>query len=146
MMIDRTDPLPVVKQAKLLGLSRGTVYYLPRATSPADLALMRQIDQLHLEHPFMGQRMLVRQLKRQGVQVGRVHVRTLMQRMGICAMAPQPGTSRPARGHKIYPYLLRNVRVTQANWMRLHKRLADDHAGVVLPPIQPARNGVMDRH
>jgi len=115
MMIDRTDPLPVVKQAKLLGLSRGTVYYLPRATSPADLALMRQIDQLHLEHPFMGQRMLVRQLKRQGVQVGRVHVRTLMQRMGICAMAPQPGTSRPARGHKIYPYLLRNVRVTQAN-------------------------------
>ena len=78
MMIDRTDPLPVGKQAKLLGISRGTVYYLPRATSPADLALMRQIDQLHLEHPFMGQRMLVRQLKRQGVQVGRVHVRTLM--------------------------------------------------------------------
>jgi putative transposase len=115
MMIDRTDPLPVGKQAKLLGISRGTVYYLPRAISPADLALMRQIDQLHLEHPFMGQRMLVRQLKRQGVQVGRVHVRTLMQRMGICAMAPQPGTSRRAPGHKIYPYLLRNVRVTQAN-------------------------------
>ena len=101
MMIDRTDPLPVGKQAKLLGISRGTVYYLPRATSQADLALMRQIDQLHLEHPFMGQRMLVRQLKRQGVQVGRLHVRTLMQRMGICAMAPQPGTSRPAPGHKV---------------------------------------------
>ena len=115
MMIDRTDPLPVRKQAKLLGISRGTVYYLPRATSQADLALMRQIDQLHLEHPFMGQRMLVRQLKRQGVQVGRLHVRTLMQRMGICAMAPQPGTSRPAPGHKIYPYLLRHVHVTQAN-------------------------------
>ena len=115
MMIDRTDSLPVGKQAKLLGISRGTVYYLPRATSQADLALMRQIDQLHLEHPFMGQRMLVRQLKRQGVQVGRLHVRTLMQRMGICAMAPQPGTSRPAPGHKIYPYLLRHVHVTQAN-------------------------------
>jgi len=55
MMIDRTDSLPVGKQAKLLGISRGTVYYLPRATSQADLALMRQIDQLHLEHPFMGQ-------------------------------------------------------------------------------------------
>ena len=95
MMIDRTDSLPVGKQAKLLGISRGTVYYLPRATSQADLALMRQIDQLHLEHPFMGQRMLVRQLKRQGVQVGRLHVRTLMQRMGICAMAPQPGTGNP---------------------------------------------------
>ena len=64
----------------------------------ADLALIRQIDQLHLEHPFMGQRMLVRQLKRQGVQVGRLHVRTLMQRMGICALAPQPVTSRPAPG------------------------------------------------
>jgi putative transposase len=115
MMIDRTDPLPVGKQAKLLGISRGTVYYLPRATSQTDLALTQQIDQLHLEHPFMGQRMLVRQLKRQGVQVGRLHVRTLMQRMGICAMAPQPGTSRPATGHKIYPYLLRHVRVTQAN-------------------------------
>ena len=115
MMIDRTDPLPVGKQAKLLGISRGTVYYLPRATSQADLALMRQIDQLHLEHPFMGQRMLVRQLARQGVEVGRLHVRTLMQHMGIYAMAPQPGTSRPAPGHKIYPYLLRHVSVTQAN-------------------------------
>ncbi len=115
MMIDRTDPLPVGKQAKLLGISRGAVYYLPRATSQADLALMRQIDQLHLEHPFMGQRMLVRQLKRQGVHVGRLHVRTLMRRMGICVMAPQPGTSCPAPGHKIYPYLLRDVRVTQAN-------------------------------
>ena len=115
MMIDRGDPLPVGKQAKLLGISRGTVYYLPRASSATDLALMRQIDQLHLEYPFMGQRMLVRQLARQGVQVGRLHVRTLMQRMGICAMAPQPGTSRPSPGHKIYPYLLRGVRVIQAN-------------------------------
>ncbi len=91
------------------------MYYLHRATSQADLALMRQIDQLQLEHPFMGQRMLVRQLKRQGVQVGRLQERTLMQRMGICAMAPQPGTSRPAPRHKIYPYLLRHAYVTQAN-------------------------------
>ena len=115
MMIDRDDALPVNKQAKLLGISRGTVYYMPRAVSPADLALMRQIDELHLEHPFMGQRMLVRQLKRQGLQVGRLHVRTLMRRMGICAMAPQPGTSGPAPGHKVYPYLLRHVPITQAN-------------------------------
>jgi putative transposase len=69
MMIDRIDPLPVGKQAELLGISRGTMYYLPRATSQADLTLIRQTDQLHLEHPFMGQCMLVRQLKRQGVQV-----------------------------------------------------------------------------
>ena len=103
MMIDRTDPLPVVKQAKLLAISRGTVYYTPRPTSEADLALMRRIDELHLEHPFMGQRMLIRQLKREGIVVGRVHMRTLMLRMGIHAMAPQPGTSKPAPGHKIYP-------------------------------------------
>ena len=115
MMIDRTDSLPLGKQAKLLGISRGTVYYTPRPTSQADLALMRRIDELHLEHPFMGQRMLVRQLKRQGVQVGRLHVRTLMLRMGIHAMAPQPGTSQPAPGHKIYPYLLRHVPITAAN-------------------------------
>ena len=97
MMIDRTDQLPVVKQAKLLSISRGTVYYLPRATSPADLALIRRIDQLHLEHPFMGQ------LKRQGTVVGRVHMRTQMQRIGIHAMAPHHGSSQPALGHKTYP-------------------------------------------
>ena len=115
MMIGRTDPLPVVKQAKLLAISRDTVYYTPRLTSEAGLALMRRIDELHLEHPFMGQRMLVRQPKRQSVQVGRLHVRTLMLRMGIHAMAPQRGTSRPAPGHKIYPYLLRHVPITGIN-------------------------------
>jgi putative transposase len=115
MMIDRSDPLPVGKQAKLLGISRGAVYYMPRATSQADLTLMRRIDEMHLDFPFMGQRMLIRQLKRTGVVVGRVHMRTLMRRMGICAMAPQPGTSRPAPGHKIYPYLLRHVPIMQAN-------------------------------
>ena len=88
---------------------------MPRATSQADLALMRRIDGLHLDFPFMGQRMLIRQLKREGLWVGRVHMRTLMQRMGICAMAPQPGTSRPAPEHKVYPYLLRHVRITAAN-------------------------------
>lgn len=109
MRIDRDNKLPVSRQAKLLQISRGTVYYTPRPTSKADLALMRRIDELHLEHPFM------RQLKRQGVQVGRLHVRTLMLRMGICAMAPQPGTSQPAPGHKIYTYLLRYVPIIQAN-------------------------------
>ena len=115
MMIDRDDKLSVSQQAKLLGISRGSVYYLPRAVSEADLALMRRIDQLHLEHPFMGQRMLIRQLKREGTVVGRVHMRTLMLRMGIHAMAPQPGTSKTAPGHKIYPYLLRHVPITAAN-------------------------------
>ena len=114
-MIDRNNKLSISRQAKLLGISRGSVYYLPQGASQAELALMRQIDELHLEHPFMGARQLVRQLRRLGFEVGRLHVRTLMLRMGIRAMAPQPGTSKPAPGHKVYPYLLRNVAVVRAN-------------------------------
>ena len=114
-MIDRDNELSISAQAKLLGISRGSVYYLPQGASQAELALMRQMDELHLEHPFMGARQLVRQLRRLGFEVGRLHVRTLMLRMGIQAMAPQPGTSKPAPGHKVYPYLLRNVAVVRAN-------------------------------
>ncbi len=114
-MIDRHDQVSVKRQAQLLGISRGSVYYLPRPTSEVDLALMRRIDQLHLEHPFMGARMLRDQLAREGIHVGRRHVGTLMQRMGITALAPQPGTSKRAPGHKIYPYLLRKLAVTRAN-------------------------------
>jgi putative transposase len=114
-MIDREHALPITCQAQVLGMSRGSVYYLPRPISAADLALMRRIDELHLEHPFMGARMLRRQLKLEGVAVGRRHIATLMQRMGIQALAPQPGTSKRAPGHKIYPYLLRNLAVCRSN-------------------------------
>ena len=114
-MIDREHKLSITAQASLLKISRGTVYYLPQPVGPADLALMRRIDQLHLEHPFMGARMLRDQLDRQGIHVGRRHVRTLMLRMGIEALAPQPGTSKATPGHKIYPYLLRKLAITQAN-------------------------------
>jgi putative transposase len=114
-MIDRDHPLSITRQAELLDISRGTVYYLPRPVSAADLALMRKIDALHLEHPFMGARMLRDQLRRQGIDAGRRHIRTLMYRMGIEALAPQPGTSKAAPGHKIYPYLLRNLAITRAN-------------------------------
>jgi putative transposase len=114
-MIDRDHPLSITRQAKLLEISRGTVYYLPRPVSPADLALMRRIDELHLEHPFMGARMLRRQLARQHIRAGRRHIGTLMLRMGIQALAPQPGTSKVAPGHKIYPYLLRKLAITRAN-------------------------------
>ena len=114
-MIDRDHQLSITRQAKLLEISRGTVYYLPRPVSPADLALMRRIDELHLEHPFMGARMLRRQLARQGIHAGRRHIGTLMLRMGIQALAPQPGTSKAAPGHKIYPYLLRKLTITRAN-------------------------------
>jgi putative transposase len=114
-MIDRDHALPITRQAQVLGMSRGAVYYLPRPISAADLALMRRIDELHLEHPFMGARMLRRQLQREGIGVGRRHIATLMQRMGIEALAPQPGTSKRAPGHKIYPYLLRRLAVVRSN-------------------------------
>ena len=114
-MIDRDHDLSITRQADLLGISRGSVYYLARAVSAADLALMRRIDELHLEHPFMGARMLRDQLHRQGIGVGRRHIGTLMQRMGITALAPQPGTSKRAPGNKIYPYLLRKLSITRPN-------------------------------
>jgi putative transposase len=114
-MIDRSHDLSITRQAELLGFSRGSVYYLPRPTSEADLQLMRRLDELHLQHPFMGARMLRDQLLREGLQVGRRHVTTLMQRMGMEALCPQPGSSKPAPGHKIYPYLLRTLAITRAN-------------------------------
>lgn len=114
-MIDRDHELSITRQARLLNISRGTVYYLPQPVSLADLALMRKIDELHLEHPFMGARQLRDQLARQAIRVGRRHIRTLMLRMGIEALAPQPGTSKAAPGHKIYPYLLRKLAITRAN-------------------------------
>ena len=114
-MIDRDHKLSITRQATLLNISRGSVYYLPQPVSAADLALMRRIDELHLEHPFMGARMLRDQLNRQGIGVGRRHVRALMLRMGIEALAPQPGTSQAAPGHKVYPYLLRKLSITRSN-------------------------------
>ena len=115
MMIDRNHSLSISRQAELLDISRGAVYYQPRPISDADLALMRRIDELHLQHPFMGARMLRRMLAQEGIQVGRRRIGTLMKRMGIEALAPQPGTSKAQPGHKIYPYLLRNLAVTRAN-------------------------------
>jgi putative transposase len=114
-MIDRSHDLSITRQAELLGFSRGSVYYLPRPVNEADLQLMRRLDELHLDHPFMGARMLRDQLLREGLHVGRRHVTTLMQRMGIEALCPQPGSSKPAPGHKIYPYLLRKLPITRAN-------------------------------
>ncbi len=114
-MIDREHELSITRQAQLLGMSRGSVYYLSRPVSAADLELMRRIDRLHLEHPFMGTRMLRDQLARDGIQVGRRHIGTLMRHMGIESLAPQPGTSKRNPGHKIYPYLLRKLSITRAN-------------------------------
>jgi len=107
-MIDRNHALPVTRQARLLGLSRSSVYYSPRAVSDADLALMRRIDALHLEHPFAGARMLRDLLRQEGIVVGRKHIGTLMRRMGIQALYRKPNTRRRQRGHTVYPYRLRH--------------------------------------
>jgi len=114
-MIDRDHRLSLGRQARALGISRGSVYTLPRSTPDADLALMRRIDELHLEYPFAGSRMLKGLLKAEGHQAGRLHVSTLMKKMAIEALYRRPNTSKPARGHTIYPYLLRNVAVARPN-------------------------------
>src|SRR5579864_8098626 len=114
-MIDRGHALPIARQAKALNLSRGCVYYKPRPVSAEDLAIMRRLDELHLDYPFAGSRMLRAMLSREGVSVGRRHVATLMRRMGIAAIYRRPNTSKPAPGHKIYPYLLRGMKIERAN-------------------------------
>ena len=114
-MIDRTHDLPITKQAAALNISRGSVYYLPRPVSAADLALMRRIDELHLEFPFAGSRLLRDLLAAEGSKIGRRHVATLMKRMGIEALYRRPRTTKPEPGHKIYPYLLRGVAITRPN-------------------------------
>jgi putative transposase len=102
-MIDSSHELPVTRQANLLSISRGSVYYKARAVSVADLASMRRLDELHLDHPFAGSRMLRDLLVGEGIAIGRRHVATLMKRMAIEALYRRPNTSRPAPGHKIYP-------------------------------------------
>ncbi len=114
-MIDATHALSISRQAQLAGISRGSVYYVPKSVSQADLVLMRRLDALHSEHPFMGARMLRDQLNREGFDVGRKHVGTLMKRMGIAALYRKPGTSTKHPGHEIYPYLLRGLTINRAN-------------------------------
>jgi putative transposase len=114
-MIDRQHSLPLAKQAKALSISRGTLYYVSRPVPATDLALMRRIDELHLEYPFAGSRMMQGLLKKEGFSAGRLHVATLMKRMGIAAIYRRPNTSKPDPGHKIYPYLLRNVPILRPN-------------------------------
>jgi putative transposase len=110
-MIDRSHDLPLTRQAQVLKLSRSSLYYRPRPVSAADLAIMRRIDELHLDYPFAGSRMLRDLLRGEGLAIGRAHVITLMKRMGIEAIYRRPNTSKPEPGHKIHPYLLRGLTI-----------------------------------
>jgi len=114
-MIDRTHALPLTRQAKILNLSRSGLYYRACPVSPAELAIMRRMDELHLDYPFAGSRMLRDFLRGEGIRIGRDHVRTLMKRMEIEAIYRPPNTSKPAPGNKIYPYLLRSVVIDRPN-------------------------------
>lgn len=114
-MIDREHKLPLTSQSEALNISRGSIYYEPLPVSTEDLALMRRMDELHLEFPFAGSRMLRDLLAADGSKVGRRHITTLMRKMGIEAVYRRPNTSKPAAGHKIYPYLLRGLAIERPN-------------------------------
>ena len=114
-MIDPTHQLAVVRQCQLLGLARSTAYYQPRPVTDTALGLMRRIDELHLQYPFAGARMLRDVLRREGYGVGRRQVATLMRRMGITAIYCRPRTSQRHPAHRIYPYLLRQLTITRPN-------------------------------
>ena len=114
-MIERGSEVAVKRQAELLDLSRSSVYYTPRALSERDLRLMRRLDELHLQLPYYGSRKLAAQLRREGHEVGRRHVATLMRRMGIEAVYRRPRTSIPALGAAIYPYLLSGILIERPN-------------------------------
>ena len=115
-MIRRDRPgLSLGRQCGLLSISRSSFYYVLKGESPENLALMRRIDELFLKYPFYGSRQMVRQLRREGIRVGRHRVRRLMRLMGLQAIYQPPRTSDPHPEHRIYPYLLRNLEVNRPN-------------------------------
>ncbi len=111
-LIRRDQPeLSLSRQCEILAISRSSFYYTPKGESPANLALMRRIDELFLKYPFYGSRQMARQLRRDGVRAGRHRVRRLMQLMGLAAIYQVPRTSTPHPAHQIYPYLLRGIAI-----------------------------------
>ena len=114
-MITREHPLPLITQCKILNLSRSGIYYSPMLTSDKDRELMRLIDEIHLNHPYLGTRGIRSELRNKGRKVGRSHVRTLMGKMGISALYRKPRLTKTHPEHTIYPYLLRGLSNTEAN-------------------------------
>ena len=148
-MVDREHPsLPIVRQCALLRVSRSSIYYRPKMASEADLTLMQAMDRQYLETPFYGSRRMKAWLERRGVRVNRKRVQRLMRIMGLRAIYRRPRTCQPAPEHRVYPYLLRNARVTRPNqvWARRH-RLPAHGPGIPLPDgshglVQPVRGGL----
>jgi putative transposase len=115
-MLDRADKaLSIRRQCMLLGIARSGVYRPLRPANDNDLSLMRRLDELYTAWPFLGSRRMNAMLKAEGLQVNRKRVQRLMRKMGIAALGPKPNTTKPAPGHKIYPYLLRNMIIDRPN-------------------------------
>ena len=115
-MIGRDRPdLSLSRQCEILAISRSSFYYTLKGESPANLALMRRIDELFLKYPFYGSRQMARQLRREGICVGRHRVRRLMHLMGLEAIYQAPKTSTPHPAHRIYPYLLKGMVIDRPN-------------------------------
>ena len=108
-MIDRGYGLPLSRQCELLGVSRSSQYYAAKGESAENLALMRRLDELHLEHPFYGSRQMARHLRHERVATGRHRVRRLMRLTGMEAVYRRPRTSAANPEHRVYPYLLRDL-------------------------------------
>jgi putative transposase len=114
-MITREHPLPLITQCKILNLSRSGIYYSPMLMSDKDRELMRLIDEIHLNYPYLGTRGIRNELRNKGRKVGRSHVRTLMKKMGVEALYRKPRLTKTHPEHTIYPYLLRGLSITEAN-------------------------------
>ena len=115
-LIDRSERSPSIRrQCALLGVTRSGVYRALRPANDNDLLLMRRIDELYTAWPFLGSRRMTALLGGEGCRVNRKRVQRLMRRMGIAALGPKPRTTKPAPGHKIFPYLLRNLVIERPN-------------------------------
>ena len=147
-MVDREHPvLSTVRQCALLDISRSSLYYRCKGTSPEDLAVMKAIDQQYLATPFYGSRRMRVWLGRQGHWVNRKRVRRLMQTMGLQAIYRRPRTSQPGPGHKVYPYLLGSMEIAQPNQVCGRHHLHPHDSGLPIPGghhglVQPPRGGL----
>ena len=114
-MIEPDGPLSLSRQSVLLGVSRSSLYYRPKGESAENLALMRRMDELHMDYPFHGSRQMTRHLRREGVTAGRHRIRRLMRLMGMEATYRRPRTSVAKAEHRIFPYLLRGLDILRAD-------------------------------
>ena len=114
-LVEANTEVSMRRQCELLGVNRSSLYYEPVEPDSEELSLMRRMDELHLKHPFFGSRKMTQTLKAEGIHVNRKRVQRLMRLMGLESTAPKPSTSKPAPEHAVYPYLLRNLKVSRVN-------------------------------